>query len=261
MAAIGFAGNHGIDRGHRPLLQAELHRREKLMYTSLTRLLLCTALLTAGAAHTAPAAKRAPAPQQLVSEAESLALEGDFDAALPLYEKAIAALAPQPKAQQALRYRYGIVLNALGARARPELYPLARAQFESVLAYLDSGAQLQHSAARVRSALAHTYHQQSASEEDPVQKAHFLRTAYLLYSGAARDLARQREWHNLAITYFNLGQVCEWQGNLEEAIDWLEKAVELDSRHGFADLEEDRAYLLALRQLVNPSASASATSL
>ncbi|MFC6634694.1 tetratricopeptide repeat protein [Microbulbifer taiwanensis] len=225
------------------------------MYQSLTRLLLLTTLIAPGPAFAEPA------PQQLVTEAEERALAGDFDAALPLYEKAISALAPKPGQQQALRYRYGMVLNALGARARPELYPLARAQFESVLDYLDGGASLEHSAARVRSALAHTYHQQSASEEDPVQKAHLLRTAYLLYSGAARDLARQREWHNLAITYFNLGQVCEWQGNLEEAIDWVEKAVELDARHGFADLEEDRDYLLGLRRQVNPPARASTTSL
>lgn len=231
------------------------------MYRTLTNLLLCTALLAPGIAFAGPA------PQQLVDEAEKLALDGDFDAALPLYEKAIAALGSRPQQQQALRYRYGMVLNALGARARPELYPLARAQFESVLAYLDGGASLghpppfEHSVARVRSALAHTYHQQAASEEDPVQKAHLLRTAYLLYSGATRDLARRKEWHNLAITYFNLGQVCEWQGNLEEAVEWLEKAVALDARHGFADLEEDRAYLLALRQLVNPPARASSMAL
>ncbi|SEA36409.1 tetratricopeptide repeat protein [Microbulbifer marinus] len=225
------------------------------MYRPLTNLLLCTALLAPGAA------MAQAAPQQLVAQAEELAIEGDFDAALPLYEKAIAALAPQPAQQQALRYRYGIVLNALGARARPELYPLARAQFESVLNYLDSGASLEHSAARVRSALAHTYHQQSASEQDAVQRSHLLRTAYLLYSGAAGDLARQQEWHNLAITYFNLGQVCEWQGNLEEAVEWLEKAVALDREHGFPDLDEDRSYLLALREQINPPARASTTAI
>ncbi|SHF59915.1 Tetratricopeptide repeat-containing protein [Microbulbifer donghaiensis] len=225
------------------------------MYRPLTNLLLCAALL-------APGATLAQAePQQLVDQAEEFAIEGDFDAALPLYEKAIAALAPQPKQQQALRYRYGIVLNALGAHARPDLYPLARAQFESVLSYLDGGASLEHSAARVRSALAHTYHQQAGSEEDPIQRAHLLRTAYLVYSGAAQDLADEREWHNLAITYFNLGQVCEWQGNLEEAVEWLEKAVSLDRQHGFPDLEEDRNYLLALREQINPPARASTTAL
>ncbi|WP_250459486.1 tetratricopeptide repeat protein [Microbulbifer litoralis] len=224
------------------------------MYRPLTRLLLCTALLAPGAALAEPA-------QQLVAEAEQRALEGDFDTALPLYEKAIAALDKQPGRQQALRYRYGMVLNALGARARPDLYPLARAQFEAVLDYLDSGARLEHSPARVRSALAHTYHQQAASEGNGTQRAHLLRSAYLLYNGAARGLAQRREWHNLAITYFNLGQVCEWQGNLAEAIEWLEKAVELDARHGFADLQEDRDYLSALREQANPPARATATSL
>ncbi|MCW8125095.1 tetratricopeptide repeat protein [Microbulbifer halophilus] len=230
------------------------------MYTTLTRLLLCTALLAPGAALAEPA-------QQLVAEAEQRALEGDFDSALPLYEKAIAALDTEPRRQQALRYRYGMVLNALGGRARPELYPLARAQFEAVLDYLDGGADpeqapsFEHSPARVRSALAHTYHQQAASEGDTGRRTHLLRNAYLLYSGAARGLSQRQEWHNLSITYFNLGQVCEWQGNLEEAIEWLEKAVELDARHGFADLEEDRAYLTALREQVNPPASISATAL
>ncbi|WP_323846873.1 tetratricopeptide repeat protein [Microbulbifer magnicolonia] len=231
------------------------------MYRTLTKLLLCAALFTPGATLAAPAAQEKPAAQQLVAEAEERALDGDFDAALPLYEKAIAALAPHPRQQQALRYRYGIVLNALGARERPELYPLARAQFEAVLHYLDGGARLEHSAARVRSALAHTYHQQAGSAAEPVQRAHLLRTAYLIYSGATRDLALEREWHNLAITYFNLGQVCEWQGNLEEAVEWLEKAVELDRRHGFPDLQEDREYLLALRQQINPAARASTTAL
>lgn len=234
------------------------------MYRPLTNLLLCTALLAPGATVAAPAAKREAAPQssaQLVAEAEELALEGDFDSALPLYEKAIASLSPHPQRQQELRYRYGIVLNALGARARPDLYPLARAQFEVVLDYVESGEPLEHSAARIRSALAHTYHQQAPSEESATKQSHLLRNAYTLYRGAAHELAQQREWHNLAITYFNLGQVCEWQGNLEEAIEWVEKAVELDHRFGFADLDEDRSYLLALRQQATPPARVSATSL
>ena len=227
------------------------------MYRSLNSLILCT-LLWAPAALCSAVAPSAP---QLVSAAEELALEGDYDAALPLYEKAIAALAPEPREQQELRYRYGMVLNALGAQERPDLYPLARAQFESVLDYLDSGAPLEHSAARVRSALAHTYHQQAANAAHATEQTNLLRNAYTLYRGATGELAQDREWHNLAITYFNLGQVCEWQGNLEEAIDWLEKAVELDRRHEFADLEEDLEYLLALRQQANPPAQATTTAL
>lgn len=238
-------------------------------------LLLCAALLAPSAALAAPAANRAPAPQALVTEAEELALTGDFDNALPLYERAIAALSGQPAEQQALRYRYGMVLNALGGQARPDLYPLARSQFQSVLRYLERGNRepeqsgrnqepggpgFEHSTARVRSALAHTYHQQSASEGGP-RRAQLLRSAYQLYSSATAELARERDWHNLSITYFNLGQVCEWQGNLEEAIEWLEKAVKLDRQHGFPDLEEDQAYLLALRQQANPSVSIGTTSL
>ncbi|MCX2779498.1 tetratricopeptide repeat protein [Microbulbifer thermotolerans] len=236
------------------------------MHGTLTSLSLAVLLLAAGVAIATPAAKGEDATQKLLTSAEALALQGDFDRALPLYERAIGTLADKPQQQHALRYRYGMVLNALAARARPELYPLARAQFESVLAYLDGGATLglpapfEHSPARVRSALAHTYHQQSASEQDPLRRAHLLRTAYQLYSRAISGLTRHGEWHNLAITYFNLGQVCEWQGNLEEAIEWVEKAVELDARHGFADLEEDRAYLLGLRQQLNPPQPADATS-
>jgi len=223
------------------------------MYKTLHRLLLFTALLAPGAALAEP--------QQLVAEAEQLALSGDFDAALPLYEKAIGDLAAQPHQQQALRYRYGIVLNALGGQQHPELYPLARAQFEAVLNYLQSGAPLEESSARVRSALAHTYHQQAASETDPSRKSQLLRNAYSFYNSAAHGLFREREWHNLAITYFNLGQVCEWQGNLEEAIRWVEKAVELDDRHGFADLQEDTDYLSGLRHQANPATSTNATAL
>ncbi|WP_237066616.1 tetratricopeptide repeat protein [Microbulbifer guangxiensis] len=219
----------------------------------LKPLLLCAAML-------APAALAAESAPDLVAEAEALAMEGDYDAALPLYEQAIAALSEEPGEQNNLRYRYGIVLSALGGELRPDLYPLARAQFESVLDFLDSGETLAHSPARVRSALAHTYHQQAATVEGSKQND-LLRNAYFLYRDAVADLAELEEWHNLAITYFNLGQVCEWQGNLTEAVDWLEKAVALDQQHGFADLEEDRAYLLALREQLNPPARATTTAL
>ncbi|WP_299942489.1 tetratricopeptide repeat protein [uncultured Microbulbifer sp.] len=200
-------------------------------------------------------------PMAWVNKAEALARSGNYHDALPLYEKAIAALAPYPSRQQPLRYRYGIILNALGAESRPDLYLLARAQFQSVLDYLDSGAKLQHSAARVRSALAHTYHQQAASELTTTQRTHLLNTAYLLYKGAVAGLVEQGEWHNLAITYFNLGQVCEWQGNLPEAITWLDKAVQLDFRYGFPDLEEDSNYLSALRRQIQPIVQHTETSL
>jgi tetratricopeptide (TPR) repeat protein len=189
----------------------------------------------------------------LIEEAEENALAGDYDAALPLYERAIAGLTADPHSQNLLRYRYGIVLNALGGE-RPDLYPLARSQFEAVLSYIESspGLPFEHSAARVRSAIAHTYHQHSALQENPNKRATMLRNAYQLYASAIGDLRREGDWQNLAITAFNIGQVCEWQGNLEEAIQWLEQAVELDRRHGFEDLEEDMGYLSALREMVSP---------
>ncbi|WP_237058148.1 tetratricopeptide repeat protein [Microbulbifer sediminum] len=226
------------------------------MYRLLTPLLLAGLLAGPAAAETLPPVTN------LVESAEAHTMEGDFDAALPLYERAIAGLGEQPSRQHALRYRYGMVLNALGARQDPEtFYPLARAQFTAVLAFLDDGGELEHSAARVTSALAHTFHQQAPHTRSPIHQSQMLRRAYHLYNDAAQGLVREQEWHNLAITFFNLGQVCEWQGNLEEAIEWLEKAVALDARHGFPDLEEDRAYLYALREQVNPPARASATAL
>lgn len=229
------------------------------MYTAFTRPLLRQLLLAASLL--APAAALANSPANLVEQAEEQALAGDLDGALPLYEKAISQ-ETQAAARHALHYRYGMLLNALGGAGRSELYPLARAQFQTVLHYLEEdGATLEHSPARVRSALAHTYHQQAGSEDSPARQAQLLRNAYGLYRAAAPELAQDGEWHNLAITYFNLGQVCEWQGNLIEAIDWVEKAVALDIEHGFEDLEEDRAYLLALRQLVNPPADLGATAL
>ncbi|MCA0901626.1 tetratricopeptide repeat protein [Microbulbifer agarilyticus] len=190
---------------------------------------------------------------QLIAAAEEYALSGNYDEALPLYERAIASLAEDPLQQNQLRYRYGIILNALGGQ-RPDLYPLARGQFEAVLRYVESGPGIpfEHSAARVRSAIAHTYHQYSAVQENPNRRAVMLRNAYQLYSSAIKDLRAEGDWQNLAITAFNIGQVCEWQGNLEEAIEWLEQAVALDRQYGFADLEEDQAYLTALRELVNP---------
>ncbi|WP_406828986.1 tetratricopeptide repeat protein [Microbulbifer sp. ARAS458-1] len=189
----------------------------------------------------------------LISEAEEYALEGNYDRALPLYERAIAELKSDPHPQNQLRYRYGIILNALGGQ-RPDLYPLARGQFEAVLDYIESspGIPFEHSAARVRSAIAHTFHQESALQEHPGRRAVMLRHAYQLYAGAIEQLRAEQDWQNLAITSFNIGQVCEWQGNLEEAIQWLEQAVALDRQHGFPDLEEDQAYLTALRELVNP---------
>ncbi|MCO1333188.1 tetratricopeptide repeat protein [Microbulbifer sp. OS29] len=226
-----------------------------LFYSLLGTAVLVTAIsLTANpwqqkSAYHSPHAKRSLA---LIAQAEAYARSGNYSNALPLYEKAISALSDYPSQQQALRYRYGIVLNAFSAQMRPDLYPLARAQFQSVLNYLDSGADLPQSVARVQSAMAHTYHQQAATEKESVQQAHLLRSAYLLYKGAIDGLNEQGEWQNLAITYFNLGQVCEWQGNLEEAIAWLEKTVQLDLRHKLPDLQEDSDYLASLRGQVEP---------
>ncbi|MBB5212853.1 tetratricopeptide repeat protein [Microbulbifer hydrolyticus] len=212
--------------------------------------LLC---LTLAASTAAQSGNNAVDPTSLIMEAEEFALEGNYDAALPMYEQAIASLVSEPHRQNQLRYRYGIILNALGAQ-RPDLYPLARGQFEAVLTYIESspGLPFEHSAARVSSAIAHTYHQQAALQTNPNKRAAMLRHAYQLYTSATEQLRREEDWQNLAITSFNVGQVCEWQGNLEEAIQWLEQAVALDRRHGFADLEEDQAYLTALRELVNP---------
>ncbi len=222
----------------------------------LTLLLPALVVTFAGMLSTASMAQTEPAAADvapLIMEAEEYALEGNYDAALPLYERAIAGLSAQPHRQNQLRYRYGIILNALGGQ-RPDLYPLARGQFEAVLAYIESspGLPFEHSAARVRSAIAHTYHQHSALQTNPNKRAAMLRNAYQLYISAMDELRREEDWQNLAITSFNIGQVCEWQGNLEEAIQWLEQAVALDKRHGFPDLEEDLAYLTALRDLVNP---------
>lgn len=210
-------------------------------------------LLLSSSAMAEPGADVTAESSRLIQEAEEYALEGNYDAALPLYERAIAGLGSEPHRQNQLRYRYGIILNALGAQ-RPDLYPLARSQFQAVLTYVESspGLPFEHSAARVRSAIAHTYHQQSALENNPNKRAAMLRNAYQLYASAIDQLREEEDWQNLAITSFNIGQVCEWQGNLEEAIQWLEQAVALDRRHGFPDLAEDQAYLTALRDLVNP---------
>lgn len=226
------------------------HKRRSLRYPAIAGLALCLQL---ACPLQVLAESESASATPLIMEAEEYALEGNYDAALPLYEKAIAGLEGQPHRQNQLRYRYGIILNALGGQ-RPDLYPLARGQFDAVLRYIESspGLPFEQSAARVRSAIAHTYHQQSALQTSPNKRAVMLRNAYQLYASAIDQLRREEDWQNLAITSFNIGQVCEWQGNLEEAIQWLEQAVALDRRHGFADLEEDLAYLTALREQVNP---------
>ena len=228
--------------------------------TALSTALLALQLGTAPAALAEPNESELPA--ELVAEAEEHALAGNYDDALPLYERAIARLEAEPHRQNQLRYRYGIILNALGGQ-RPDLYPLARSQFQGVLSYIESspGLPFEHSAARVRSAIAHTYHQQSAMQENPNKRIALLRNAYQLYAGAIEQLREEEDWQNLAITAFNIGQVCEWQGNLEEAIQWLEQAVSLDRQHGFADLAEDQAYLTALREQVNPQRPVSNTAI
>jgi len=230
--------------------QRTSHNRRALLAPAFAGLALCLQLALSSQSL---AENAVIDPSPLIMEAEEYALEGNYDAALPLYEKAIAGLGAEPHRQNQLRYRYGIILNALGGQ-RPDLYPLARSQFDAVLNYIESspGLPFEHSAARVRSAIAHTYHQQSALQTNPNKRAAMLRNAYQLYASAIEELRREEDWQNLAITAFNIGQVCEWQGNLEEAIQWLEQAVALDRRHGFADLEEDQAYLTALRELVNP---------
>ncbi|WP_105101833.1 tetratricopeptide repeat protein [Microbulbifer pacificus] len=230
------------------------------LFKSLGAALLALHLGAVAPANAEPNESEGMAP--LIAEAEENALAGDYDAALPLYERAISGLRGDPHSQNLLRYRYGIVLNALGGE-RPDLYPLARSQFEAVLTYIESspGLPFEHSAGRVRSAIAHTYHQHSALQENPNKRAAMLRNAYQLYTSAIGDLRQERDWQNLAITAFNIGQVCEWQGNVEEAIHWLEQAVDLDRRHDLEDLEEDLAYLTALRELANPRQPVSDTAI
>lgn len=186
-----------------------------------------------------------------LTEAGNYHEAGEYAKAKKHYEAALERLSSvslyRPIEYQT-RYSYGLMLNEYAKEDHPELIPLAREQLEWVLAYLEKEDEWITTKAMALSTLANTYQQEAGYSEDETRYYQLLEKAFAMYSEAAEELARNQDWHNLAYTYYNLGQTADWYGDLPEAILWLEKAVELDKRYGFTeDLEEDSAYLVKLR--------------
>ncbi|MGM0562960.1 MAG: hypothetical protein ACQES2_01395 [Pseudomonadota bacterium] len=137
------------------------------------------------------------------------------------------------------RYEYGVMLNEFVCPEKPECFTVARQQFEWLLEnpQVDEEPILNYWLAR-------TYQHQAAHTEDDEEYYQSLETAFELFSEAAEGFESLGYWHDLNWTYYNLGKVADWYGDLEEAAYWLREAIKLDKEHGFEeDLVQDRAYL------------------
>ncbi|MBQ0754209.1 MAG: tetratricopeptide repeat protein [Gammaproteobacteria bacterium] len=146
------------------------------------------------------------------------------------------------------RYSYGLMLNEYTKDNHPEYIEVARKQFEWVIGYLEKSSALLSTRAMALSTLANTYQQEAGYTENEEKHYQLLEKAFSIYKESAAGLEKNRDWHNLAYTYYNLGETAEWYGDLPEAIKWLEKAVDLDKKYGFKDdLKEDSAYLERLK--------------
>lgn len=96
--------------------------------------------------------------------------------------------------------------------------------------------------------IARTYMYDAQNQDDDDKYYDLVQQAYLKYKEASELLEKQKDWENLAVTYYSLGESSDWYGDYETAISWLEMAVELDEKHGFdSSLEEDKAYLEKLK--------------
>ncbi|GLS83262.1 tetratricopeptide repeat protein [Paraferrimonas haliotis] len=98
------------------------------------------------------------------------------------------------------------------------------------------------------SALAKTYQLEAAYTDNVDVYYDALQNAFYAQDKAATEFEAEQQWRSLNASYYSLGEIAEWYGDYEEAIRWLEKAVELDKRHGFEDdLIVDSQYLERLR--------------
>jgi tetratricopeptide (TPR) repeat protein len=205
-----------------------------------------------------------------LAKASSYTEQKNYEKAIEHYKLALKSLDGSTlysAIEYETRYSYGLMLNEYTKDNHPEYIKVAREQFEWVLNYLERSSELLSTRAMALSTLANTYQQEAGYTESEEEFYQILEKAYSIYKESAAGLEKNKDWHNLAYTYYNLGETAEWYGDLPEAIKWLEKAVELDKLHGFdADLKEDSAYLARLKskhkEMLNksmqPTANASA---
>ncbi len=94
------------------------------------------------------------------------------------------------------------------------------------------------------------YHQEAAYTENEEKYFELLERAYFSYKEAIEPLKKSEEWQSLAYTYYNLAETSEWYGDLDEAVSWIKRAIEMDKKYGFTkDLEEDVQYLSKLESI------------
>jgi len=194
--------------------------------------------------------------------------EKDYEKAISHFEIALEKLSRRNMYQSIEfeeRYSYGGMLNDYAKLDNPEYILIAREQFEWIRANPIKGKETIY--ARALSNLANTYQQEAGYTEDEVEVNKLLEKASLAYENSVVEMAKNDDWKNIAYTYYNLGETAEWYGDYPQAIDWLEKAVHVNKKHGFdKNLIEDQEYLDILnkthRKILNnsiqPSASASA---
>lgn len=209
-------------------------------------------------------------PFQALSKASELNDSGEYSSAIPHYEEAISGFSKRSMLkvfEYETRYSYALMLNEYTKDNNPEYIKVARANYEWILTYLEENDELFSTKGMVLSSMANTYQQEAAYTESEGEYFLLLEKAYSIYKESAQELKNNKDWHNLAYTYYNLGETSEWYGDLDEAIKWLRLAVELDKKHGFQkDLIEDEEYLNRLiaekqemlNKSIRPTAEASA---
>jgi len=187
----------------------------------------------------------------LFLEAEELYEAGDFEKSREKYSKAIKEASKSTLFgfyEYEIRASYGFMLNELSNKTDSAYFIESRQQFEWIIEYLDKNPELISTKAQAITQLAFTYQQEAAYTESEEEYYQLLEMAYKIYKEAAQQLEVNQDWRVLASTFYNIGKTSEWYGDLDEAIKWLEKAVEIDKKYGFEEnLKEDSEYLIHLK--------------
>jgi tetratricopeptide (TPR) repeat protein len=190
-------------------------------------------------------------PFQELNKASDLNEKGMYEKAIPRYEAAISGFSSigfYKTVEYETRYSYALMLNEFTKDNHPEYIQVARKHYKWILNYLNDNKELISTKAMTLSSMANTYQQEAGYTENEEQYYKLLEKAYSTYKEAAEGLKTNKDWHNLAFTYYNLGETSEWYGDINEAVKWLELAVELDKKYGFdKDLIEDQNYLHKLK--------------
>lgn len=175
--------------------------------------------------------------------------KGNYSKAIPYYETAIEGFSKDSELEDLeydTRFIYAEMLLEHAKEDNPEFIEPARTHLESVLNYIDTTKDNDFDVSKglALSTMAHTYHVESLFVEDDDEYFLVLESAYSIYLESTEELESAKEWHNLSITAYNIGEVADWYGDIDEAINWMSRAVQLDKEHGFdEDLIQDQTYL------------------